>query len=70
VFLPGGGAERRRSLQVAHDSLETLIGLQSDVLCVFIAHRAKVLAELGEENEGAAQAARRLDAVSHRESAL
>ena len=47
MFLPGGGAERRRSLQVAHDALETLVGLQSDVLGIFIAHRAEVLAELG-----------------------
>jgi len=69
VFLPRGGTERRRSLQIAHDALETFVGLQSDVLCVFIAHRAEMLAELGEKNQGTAKAARGLD-VSHWEIAL
>jgi len=70
VFLPRGGTERRRSLQIAHDALETLVGLQSDVLRVFIAHTAEMLAELGEEKQGTAKAARGLDAVTHWESAL
>ena len=70
MFLPRGGTERRRSLQIAHDALETLVGLQSDVLRVFIAHTAEMLAELGEENEGTAETARGLDAVTHWESAL
>jgi hypothetical protein len=70
VFLAGRGAERRSSLQIAHDALETSVGLQSDVLRVLIAHTAEMLAELGEENQGTAKAAWRLDAVNHRESAL
>ena len=70
MFLPRGGAERRRSLQIAHDALETFVGLQGDVLRVFIAHTAEMLAKLGEENQGTAKAAWRLDAVNHRESAL
>ena len=70
MFLPRGRAERRCGLQIAHDPLQTSVGLQSYVLRVFIAHTAEMLTELGEENQGTAKAAWRLDAVNHRESAL
>ena len=65
VFLPRGRAERRCGLQIAHDALQAFIGLQRDVLRVFVAHGAKMLAKLGEVNKRTAKAARRLDSVCH-----
>jgi len=54
VLLARGGAENRRALDVAHDSLQPLIRLQREMLRVFIADRTEVAAELGEGNDRAA----------------
>ena len=54
VLLARGGTENRRALDVAHDSLQTLIRLQREMLRVFIADRTEVAAEFGEGNDRAA----------------